>query len=309
MARTKVDRLTLSVLDTEKPVFSFLEETFQSIGTLEVEDNGKGMHGFERSSMLTVDGALVGVWACGGKSQRGRGYLDLTGVGCQLVPEWENAATRLESIPGAIIKRVDIAADFYDGQVNYEQTLDAFHLGKFSGNGRAPKMHQILPGTEEEGRTIYVGARGNDKMLRGYEKGKKEFEGGQKIKESLYPNILAMAQGGNVYQDWYRLEVELRSVKRPLPFEVIPMRDAYFTGCYPYLQEVLPEVDAEILVYPKQLAIVQLDKALEGIRRQYGSTLFTALTVEGGDICAVWSKICGTKQNERLVKAGVLLNS
>ena len=50
-----------------------------------------------------------------------------------------------------------------------------------------------------------------------------------------------------------------------------------------------------------------LERALEHIREQYGSTLFTALTVHQGDIGGVWSKIVGRVHNEGLLRAGALL--
>jgi hypothetical protein len=50
-----------------------------------------------------------------------------------------------------------------------------------------------------------------------------------------------------------------------------------------------------------------LSAALDQVRRQFGSTLFTALHAHQGDMTAVWDLIVGDKHNERLVEAGVLL--
>ena len=107
--------------------------------------------------------------------------------------------------------------------------------------------------------------------------------------------------------DWVRLELELRSAKRPLPLDVIAQRDQYFAGAYPYLQQVLPDVEPEILVRPERIIEADLLRYLEQIRRQWGTTLFTALTVYQGDVFDVWKRICGREHNERLVRAGVLL--
>jgi hypothetical protein len=49
-----------------------------------------------------------------------------------------------------------------------------------------------------------------------------------------------------------------------------------------------------------------LQAALENIRHQYGSTLFTALAAYQGDVGAVWDKIIGRKHNDALVDLGVL---
>jgi DNA relaxase NicK len=88
---------------------------------------------------------------------------------------------------------------------------------------------------------------------------------------------------------------------------VIDRRDQYFAGAYPYLGQVLTGVESEALVMRRERG-PQLDLALalECIRTQYGSTLFTALTAHHGDIGAVWDRICGKKHNQRLVNAGVL---
>lgn len=52
---------------------------------------------------------------------------------------------------------------------------------------------------------------------------------------------------------------------------------------------------------------LDLALALEQVRTQYGSTLFTALVAHHGDLGKVMSKIMGNKHNRRLVEAGVLM--
>jgi DNA relaxase NicK len=106
----------------------------------------------------------------------------------------------------------------------------------------------------------------------------------------------------------YRLELELKAKSGELPADLIDNRDQYFAGAYPYLQHVLHDVVPEIMVIDRKLAPrLTLERALEHIREQYGSTLFTALTVHQGDIGAVWSKVCGRTHNDALLRAGALL--
>jgi DNA relaxase NicK len=310
-ARTKIDRVAVSIRDQKGPVFRACRDLWGHLGKVEFERGG-GMLGFAESAMVRVQGAQMAMWASGGTSQKGRSYVDVTGLGCQHVREWDEAWRVLCELPEARLKRVDIAADFYKREVTYESTLDAYRRGKFARRGRPPKMRQILPGTSEEGRTVYIGSRGNDVMLRGYEKGKKEFgriasrHGGL---SGCSPVDCMATQSGESFcmADWFRLEVELHAVKRPLLSEVVPMRDQYFAGAYPFLSEVLSEVVPEILVYPQQIALATVDEALEAIRRQYGSTLFTALAVHSGDFMAVWDKIVGDEHSDRLLRAGALL--
>ena len=58
---------------------------------------------------------------------------------------------------------------------------------------------------------------------------------------------------------------------------------------------------------PEREAQADLALALENVRIQYGSSLYTALMAYGGDIFAVWEKIVGDKHNQQLIEAGVLL--
>lgn len=309
--RTKIDRLGLSIRDGEGGrLRGFFAELYGHIGRPQFEYRN-GAHGFRQGAVVTVAGANVAWCGWGGVSQRGRSFIDVTGLGCQLVRDWGEAQELVESMPDVVAKRVDIAADFYHGEVSYEDTLGAYQQGKLNRRGRPPGMRQILPGTPEEGRTLYIGTRGNDSMLRAYEKGKKEWQGLPRgLRESIGPGEVQRSDGSEdpfTLAEWFRIENELRAVKRPLPLDVIPMRDQYFAGSYPFLQEVLPDVEPLILVRPQDVASAELAKSLEGIRRQWGTTLFTALVVEQGDISAVWEKIVGDKHNDRLLKAGVLL--
>jgi DNA relaxase NicK len=306
---TKIDRLGLSVTGGQDVVRGFLGETFRHIGTVAYELRNGG-HGFQHSALATVGGAQVAWMAWGGASQKGRSFVDVSGLGCTLVDDWRRVHSAISGLPGVTAKRVDIAADFYRGEVTYDDTLAAYRAGRFTRSGRPPAMSQILPGGEHEGRTVYIGKRGNDVMLRGYEKGKKEFADlPRSIRSAGIGCISGVDDAGQSFglDDWFRLELELRAKTRQLPLDVIPDRDQYFAGAYPYLQDVLPGVEPEVLVRPEHIAEANLEKALALIQRQWGSTLFTALTCYGGDIFSVWSRICGRDHNERLVSTGALL--
>jgi DNA relaxase NicK len=208
----------------------------------------------------------------------------------------------LQTLPALSLRRCDIALDTVGRQVTHESVVGAYRVGMFAAPGRPgrpPKCQRIESERPEDGRTVYIGSRENDKFFRGYEKGLK----------------LASQSGGTLTHiegvpvgDMYRCELELKAKSGALPDDLIDCRDQYFAGAYPYLQHVLHDVVPEVMVIDRRLAPrINLDRMLEHIRTQYGSTLFTALTVHHGDIGAVWERICGAKHNEDLLRAGALL--
>ena len=266
---------------------------------------------------MTLGGAQVAWMGWGGAHQKGRSYVDVSGQGCGLIDDWDGLHGALERLEGVKLKRLDIAADFYRGEVTYDRVLSAYRAGKFSliSGGRPPSInHQGPPADQpsDEGRTLYIGKRGNDVFLRAYEKGKKEF--GDLPPEASHAGLWALStrddDGKLVALDaWFRVELELRAAKRPLTLDVIPERDQYFAGAYPFLQEILPQVEPQVLVRPERIAQANLERALWHIRRQWGSTLFTAITAYDGDVFRVWNRIVGKEHNERLVHDGVMLHA
>jgi DNA relaxase NicK len=131
---------------------------------------------------------------------------------------------------------------------------------------------------------------------------------GIKDGEDLCPfQFLEYVSSGHKLADWFRAELELKAhTDKSLDWNIVADRDAYFTGAYPYLQEVFPNVKPEIVLRTQKMGALLVDAALANIRRQYGSTIFTALHHLGGDMSAVWDAICGDKHNERLVRSGAL---
>jgi hypothetical protein len=58
---------------------------------------------------------------------------------------------------------------------------------------------------------------------------------------------------------------------------------------------------------PERAATLDLREALAQCKRQWGSTLYTALHAYEGDISAVWDQILGEKHNPALLASGALL--
>jgi phage replication initiation protein len=285
-------------------------------------DPGGPVRHFQQSEQITVAGIQAGWLMWGGPTQKGRAVVELSGKGCELVPDWSRAEDALLQLRGGRFTRGDIAADFYRGEVTHERIVQAHKAEKFrrGQHGRPPSLETVVSTDADKGRTCYVGRRGGDTMLRGYEKGKKEFAGWSLSlkKIAAHPEDWTTSvrgidgmrrNGGEDFNmaEWYRVEVELRSDKREMPNDWITRRDEYFAGCYPFTAELLPEVEGRILVTPKRFGILNVERALEVIKNQWGRALYTALAVYGGDMCGVWDKIVGAEHSPRLVGAGALL--
>lgn len=263
----------------------------------------RGKDGFRQGAAVQFADMVLGRVDYGGESQRGWVRWNLTGRACEWVRDWD-AIDALESLPAAEIRRLDVALTTWEGEVTHDRVADAHAAGRFTSGGRPPDMQTITSSNERAGRTIYVGNREkSDKFFRAYEKG---FELAGKLPPSLRDGCLTI--DGHRVEDIYRCEVELKAEGRPIPWEVVERRDQYFAGSYPFCADVLPGVEADILMRrPERAPQADLAAMLENCRVQYGNALFTALTAYHGDIGAVWDRIVGKQHNEALLAAGVLL--
>lgn len=322
MNRTKVDWWAFRSQGTPEAHQKALEAAFGE--PVRAQRRKGGYMGYEASASLAVRDLDVGIVAWGGANQKGWTYTSISGSGCSWVKDWDRAQQAADECPLYEPRRVDVALDRFDGSTSFDATLAAYRAGGFSppGSGRPPKCEPMKPERDEDSAIIRVGNRASNKFLRGYEKGKQILgQAAASAREAdpwASPEVWNPARvtvedsEGNAVSvrlwDWWRLELELKPQTAPLPEDVIDRRDQYFAGAYPYLGEVLNDVDAQALVMPRQRG-PQLDlaMALETIRKQYGSTLYTALVAHHGDISAVWEKVCGKQHNERLQRAGVLM--
>jgi len=260
--------------------------------------------GFQQACALQIGNMTAGRVDFGGKSQRGWARWNLTGTGCEWVEDW-GALQEVEALASSEIRRVDLALTTWRGEVTHESVELAHSAGGFrcSGSGgRPPDMQTIVSTNERAGRTCYVGKRESDKFFRGYEKGF-ELVGKLGAAGATMTHI-----DGFPVEDIYRCEVELKASGTDVPWEVIERRDHYFGGCYPFLADLLPGVEADILMRrPDRAPKLDLAAALANIKIQYGPTFYTALRAYHGDIGAVWDRVVGTKHNPALLAAGVLL--
>lgn len=301
--KTTVDWLNFRTQGEVRQTVDALAGMYGDLGSvLELRHLPRGKDGFQQASELLLGGLKIGRLDFGGESQRGWVRCNLTGQGCEWVKDWD-ALEDVEALPSAEIKRLDIALTTWGGEVNHAMVEHAHAEGLFCSGGRPPSMQRILNSDPRAGQTCNVGNRKEaDKYFRGYEKG---LEMAAKM-GALGRTITHI--DGHPIEDIYRCEVELKAVSRPIPWEVIGRRDQYFAGSYPFLADLLPEVECDILMRrPERAPQSELLAALANCRTQYGATLFTALKAYHGDICRVFDLVRGDHDNQALVDAGVLL--
>jgi phage replication initiation protein len=271
---------------------------------LKLEHLERGILGFQQASTINLGGMPIGRMDFGGESQRDWVRVDITGKGCEWVQDW-SMVQKVEEVPEAQIRRLDIALTTWEGQVSHDSVCHAHKIGRFITRGRPPVMQQITSSDPRAGRTCYIGKREqSDKFMRCYEKG---LELASKAEARGLPGMLTHIDGHRV-EDIYRCEVELKATGTDIPWEVIERRDQYFAGAYPFCADILPGIEADILERrPQREPQTDLAIALENCRIQFGPTLFTAMMAYQGDITAVWDKVVGKQHNKSLVEAGVLL--
>ena len=299
---TTIDWLRFRTQADPGEALQALRGPFGTLGpSLTLGDPCRGLLGFQRGIPIKLADVTLGRMDWGGESQRGWLRVDLPGKGCSFVEDWD-ALEDIEALPGAEIRRMDIALTTWEGEVTHEMVVDAHTAGLFTTRGRPPNLQQITHSDPAAGRTCYVGARTGDKFFRAYEKGKELA-----AKLSGLPGVLTHIDGHKV-EDIYRCELELKADGTEIPWETVERRDQYFSGSYPFCAKVLPGIEPDILQRrPEKGPQRELQAALANLRHQFGNTLFTALTAYHGDIGAVWSKVCGTEHNRHLLEAGVLL--
>jgi phage replication initiation protein len=299
--KTTIDYLRFRAQVEPTAVLEALRPMFGTLGAaLRFRHLERGAMGFKQASEIVVGDMPLVRLDFGGESQRGWVRAQLSGKACEWVQDWD-AVEEVERLHDAQVRRLDIALTTWDGQVTHDQVVKAHTDGRFACGGRPPDLQQITSSNDRAGRTCYVGKRTSDKFFRAYEKG---FEMAGKLGRGM----LVTAIDGHPVEDIYRCELELKAENTTIGWDVIERRDQYFAGAYPFCADVLPGVEADILMRRKERAPqMDLAIALENCRIQFGPTLFTALLAYHGDMTAVWDKVVGDHHADALLQAGVLL--
>lgn len=298
--KTTIDWLRFRAQGEVRDGLEALRPLYGDLGQhLSLKPLDRGKDGFQQACAVQFADMPLGRVDFGGASQRGWVRWNITGKGCEWVKDWD-ALEGLEGLPAAEIRRADIALTTWKGEVCHQDVEAAHAAGRFCCGGRWPDMQTILNTNPRAGRTCYVGKRDSDKFFRGYEKG---YELAAKL-----PGLEVTHIDGCPVEDIYRCEVELKAESRVIPWEVIARRDHYFAGSYPFLADLLPDVEADIFMRrPERAPQTELQAALANCRIQYGATIFTALAAYQGDIFRVFEQIKGDQHNPALLAAGVLM--
>ena len=309
---TTIDWLRFRTQAEPREALGALRPMFGTLGDhLTFGDPQRGVLGFRQALPIKLADATLGRMDWGGDSQKGWHRVDLPGKGCGFVEDWQ-ATDDIEQLPGAEIRRLDIALTTWKGEVKHDQVVAAHQAGEFTTRGRPPNLQVITHSDEHRGRTCYVGSRTADKFFRAYEKGKQLAEQFGAVRHQCLERGEVLSRvtkiDGHAVEDIYRCELELKADGTDIPWETIEQRDQYFTGAYPFCARVLPGIEPDILQRrPEKAPQRELQAVLANIRHQYGNALFTALTCYHGDIGAVWEKVCGTEHHRGMLEAGVLL--
>lgn len=242
--------------EKQQYVIDLLFEVF-GLPFFEVIPSFKGFNGYKYSIKLGQYGTL----AFGGESQRGTVFLQLNGTGCAQVKDWQKVKHWGESC-GAKIRRADLAHDDHEGDtVTLERAREWYDGGLFLSKGRPPKARLVDDLGSNDGKTFYVGSRKSGLYTRIYEKGK---------------------QLGDKVSKWVRVEAEIHSKDREIPWDVLINPSFYLAALYPCLN-FLSKIQDRIKTI-KKATTISYKGLVEHARVQYGRLLNVMLEVERGDI-------------------------
>jgi DNA relaxase NicK len=201
----------------------------------------------------------------GGKSQKETICIIINGQG--LMAAKRGWAERLkafgESVQGCIT-RVDLAHDYFYGEYTVDKANADDDAGLFSLGARQPKVQQLgnWKRVDGSGRTLQIGARESGKLLRVYEKGKQ--------------------LGGNysdMFPDWTRVELELHSRDRVIPWDILIQVGRYLAGSYNALAFI--DANQSRITTKKNTLKVTVDKAKAVIKNQFGRYLWALHEIFG----------------------------
>lgn len=220
--------------------------------------NGKNFYE-ECYEVVNHEGVPVADLCIGG--QNNSMMLSLTGQGCLMGDYgWQERLYKfLKSANTPKITRIDLSHDDYDGtyldidDLNERETNKEFYwFGKpatVSWFGDWKYLDR-----DKKGRTLQIGERSSDKLLRAYEKGK---------------------QLGDKNSNWLRLEVELKAKHTYIPLDAILNPSNYFINLYPCFKDLFQYDDQSQsrIEYVKRTTKILVDKGVDIFRHQFGRWL------------------------------------
>lgn len=242
-----------------------------------VQATGSGWNGYDYRVNIG-ENAEYGLIAFGGEKQRGTYHVELNAKACAHISNWHTVQQWGESL-GAKITRVDLAHDDMKAEtVSIAIARAWYDAGEFTSNGRPPTAKLIDDMGSGKGKTLYIGARANGKLLRVYEKGR---------------------QLGDPSSPWVRVELELRNKSRVIPWEVLTTPTTYLAGGYPCLA-FLSVIQDKIQTITKAVQIT-IESIMQYLRTAGGKSFNVLRQVYAGDDTALLNAITRDGIPRRLV--------
>ncbi len=266
LAFTFTPSLGSGISNPVKWLLSQLADVF-GLPAFTAQTTGKGWNGYTYRVNLG-ENSEYGLIAYGGDKQRGTVHVELNASACSHISNWHAVQQWGESL-GAKITRVDLAHDDITAEtVSIAIARIWYDAGEFTTNGRPPDARLIDDMGSNKGKTLYIGARANGKLLRVYEKGR---------------------QLGDPSSPWVRVELELRNKSRVIPWDVLTTPTTYLAGGYPCLA-FLSTIQDKIRTITKAVQIT-IESITQHLRLMGGKSFHVLRQVYLGDDTALLNAI------------------
>jgi DNA relaxase NicK len=328
--RTKLDWYGFTVVRDFRDLEAWVDCVFP--GAV-VTPHPKGIKGYPESAGIYLNDALLG--SIGYGASHGRNMVNLTGEGCKRISaadygfliectqalngDFERDAALAIRDQVKLI-RIDLAHDFYRGELTWEDADQAFDEGMFdslhpiTGEVLSP-VKGVISGKKKGvnlGRTLNAGLRSSPVMCRVYEKGLEVFakmpEDYKATQQQPGDAILGpdqFAPSETVARDWLRVECEFKPKDGAvITWDLITERDRFFAGAFPFTALCLEYSGGQKVERVRDTAIVTLDRTLKAFRHSYGPTVNT-LRGFGLTDTQILDMIDTGQPNGKLLRAGV----
>lgn len=220
--------------------------------TLGLDRPGRDYYEFT-TTVENAFGAEVASVSAGGETQRGTVCFTLKGEGCtHALNGWEKRVHGFFADLQPKVTRIDLARDFYKGEVTIAEAVAAYEDHAFSYQKRLPSISQHGDWLHGHSRTFQVGKRDSGKLCRVYEKGHQ-----YKLMDD----------------PWTRVEVELRSVNRVIPWDALVNSGSFFAGAYEFCNWLIHHHEAIKVPTRVKTAEVGVRSAVNWLRRVVAPTL------------------------------------
>lgn len=201
----------------------------------------------------------------GGARQNSTMLIAIYGAGTLAAkPGWEaRLHDFLSTAKAPTITRVDLAHDWFGGEVTVDQFDQMHTAGLFTNSSVTPQCQYAgdWKNPNGKGRTFYVGSRKAGLVFRGYEKGMEQ---------------------GDESSPWVRGEVEISNKSRFIPLDVLLDPSGYYVGAYRKVFSLLPlPVSPKRVEVKRKTASINVDASLKNIHRQFGKYAFVLSALLG----------------------------